>query len=47
MSKVFKGVWLALAIAGSAGMIFWMSEHGDLQSAMTDGKESAEEVSTN
>jgi hypothetical protein len=43
MSRMFKTVWLALAIAGSAGLIFWMSEHGDLQSAMVDGEEVAGE----
>ena len=42
MSRMFKTVWLALAIAGSAGLIFWMSEHGDLQSAMA-GQEAAGE----
>jgi hypothetical protein len=30
MSKVVKAVWLALALVGSAGLILWMSEHGDL-----------------
>jgi hypothetical protein len=29
-SKVVKAVWLVLAIAGSAGLVLWMSEHGDL-----------------
>ena len=34
VSKVVKAVWLVLAIAGSAGLILWMSEHGDLASKM-------------
>jgi hypothetical protein len=29
-SKLVKAVWLVLAIAGSAGLVLWMSEHGDL-----------------
>ena len=34
MMKVVKAMWLALAIAGSAGLVRWMSEHGDLGSKM-------------
>jgi hypothetical protein len=34
VSKVVKAVWLVLAIAGSAGLVLWMSEHGDLGSKM-------------
>lgn len=36
MSKVVKAVWLVVAIAGSAGLVLWMSEHGDLGSKISE-----------
>ena len=35
VSKVVKVVWLVLALVGSAGLVLWMSEHGDLGSKMS------------
>jgi hypothetical protein len=36
MARVLKVVVLAMALAGSAGLVFWMSEHGDLEGAMKE-----------
>jgi hypothetical protein len=35
MGRLIKAVWLVVASAGSAGLILWMSEHGDLGSKMS------------
>ena len=32
--RMVKAVWLVMALAGSAGLVLWMSEHGDLGSRM-------------
>jgi len=38
VGKVVKAMWLVLALAGSAGLVLWMSEHGDLGSKIGGSK---------